>query len=400
MRMEFLHRFRHHQQGNVLMLTGLAILFLVALGGAGVDFGRQQLVRSRLQQATDAAAIAAAALPDSATPAQRQNAALRVYQMNFPVNYLGVSRPTPQITTSGNITVEANGEVATNFVSNVGTNALNAQGRTVVASGTTSSSSNYDIIMALDISSSMTSEDVGSAGVRPVAANLRNRARALGIEYCTLFNQYTNNFYRLGCNQPVDFYGLRRDTRLNAMRNAAYRLADRVLEQSNVSRIALVQWSTLVFGNLAYSNDRDAVLRAIDLMPAFGGTNSARALRYASEELVDETRDNSIPVLLLLTDGYNYEPFYGPRLDIQNGHRDRIDAETLASCRELKSRRKPVVIYTVGFGQEVLEDPIATNLLRSCATQPEYYLQAENAEQLQQAFDTIFTSVKKLRLIE
>ncbi len=54
----FLNRLRHDVAGNTLMLVAGAILPLTAMIGAGVDTSRIYLVKSRLQQACDAGALA------------------------------------------------------------------------------------------------------------------------------------------------------------------------------------------------------------------------------------------------------------------------------------------------------------------------------------------------------
>jgi Flp pilus assembly protein TadG len=116
---EFFKRFLADHSGNVLMLTGLAFLFLVAIGGAGYDLGRQQLVEQRIQQASDAAALAAAAMDIGTADADRIQMAQQIYNLNFPAIYLGVVRPPPNITVNATqVQVGASTNVSTAFVRN------------------------------------------------------------------------------------------------------------------------------------------------------------------------------------------------------------------------------------------------------------------------------------------
>jgi len=404
----FLRRFLCHEEANVLMLTGLGILILFAIGGAAVDFGRQQLVRGRLQQATDAAALGAAALPDGATNADRQNAALRFYQMNYPAEYLGVSRPSPTISVGSTISVSANGEVQTNFISNVGVNTLQSGGRTVVATNTISTGSGYDMVMAFDISGSMTAnEDVGSSGIRVVPSGLVNTARTNGRNACNQYKTYVAPvFNSYNCNAVPDTgpagtetFGMTRAKRLNALRGSAYGLADDLLNDSPTSRIAVVQWSSRVMKTFDFTSDKSAVLNEIDTMAAFGGTNSANAMNHIKNNMAANYRDDAIPVVVLLTDGVNFDPYYRNPKGSQS-YNAEINADTLSACTALKSRTKPVQVYTVAFGDDVTTNPAANNMLRDCASRPEFYFQADNSAELMAAFNEIFETVRKLRITE
>ena len=54
----FMGRLRHDKKGNTLMLVAAAIIPLTAMIGAGVDISRTFMIKSRLQQACDAGALA------------------------------------------------------------------------------------------------------------------------------------------------------------------------------------------------------------------------------------------------------------------------------------------------------------------------------------------------------
>jgi Flp pilus assembly protein TadG len=162
----FIWRFLRNQRGNVFILTALGILMLVAVAGAAIDLGRQQLLRARIQQSTDAAALAAGSLQspysDPAQTAQfRRDTANRYFNLNFAPSYLGFQRPTPAINIGSNITVSGEGSLASNFVSNVGVTELQASGSTTVTSEP-SSHNDRDVVLVIDESGSTGAKVSGS----------------------------------------------------------------------------------------------------------------------------------------------------------------------------------------------------------------------------------------------
>lgn len=170
--------------GNVLMMTGLALILLFAVGGSGVDYGRQQLVRMKIQQASDAAALAAASVPCEAEPCtERLQTAMRYYNLNYPEKFLGVTRPQPTITAplNGPVTVSANADIETQFISNLGIPVLESKGRTVVSSENQGSA--YDIVMLLDNSNSM--EQRGKiAALKTAATTLADSVLSVNDDAC------------------------------------------------------------------------------------------------------------------------------------------------------------------------------------------------------------------------
>src|SRR5580704_5238462 len=55
----FWHRFRADRRGTVAIIVGLSIIGLVGTAGVGIDFYNALAAKSKLDLATDAAAIAA-----------------------------------------------------------------------------------------------------------------------------------------------------------------------------------------------------------------------------------------------------------------------------------------------------------------------------------------------------
>lgn len=70
-----------------------------------------------------------------------------------------------------------------------------------------------------------------------------------------------------------------------------------------------------------------------------------------------------------------------------------LDSRLSQVCTAMKNNN--IIVYTVAFN-----DPGTNveNLLRNCATQPEFYFDSPNGEELQQAFRMIGDSLSNLRV--
>ena len=409
----FISRFLKHEHGNVLMLTGLAIIIMFATGGAAIDFGRQQLVRMKLQQASDAAALAAASMPENASQQERFNAALRYYNLNYPPEYLGIARPAPNITIGNSISVRANANIRSNFVRNVGVETLEARGRTVVNLNTTTTQTDYDVILAMDNSGSMYEADVGNNGIAEVPASARVAARRIGHEACVRwatargYNRGQINNYCVSPdsgayrpNDPHDFerydsdadYGMNGATRLNSLRGAALNLVQNLLGSSPGNRVAAITWSNELRASEALTNNRATIDQLLNNMVAFGGTNSSLGLQQ-SLTYSAASRPNAVRAVVLLTDGENTVP-----------SRQAADAASLSLCNQLKN--SGVLVYTIAFGRVVTNDAVARSFLSNCATshpqgnEGRYFFPAPDSASLQQAFAAITTSIRKIRISE
>lgn len=418
------------QRGNVLMLTGLAILILFAVAGAGVDFGRQQLVRMKLQNASDAAAIAAASLPESTSAEQRRAVALRYYNLNFPSTYLGVVRPTPNIQVGGQIIVDASTSFETNFVSNVDVNRLEAQGRTVVDRATQAASI-YDVILVMDNSGSMGFETTapnfamlnsseerntrnifelicrqqetdylgwfcnfspanvpnGTGGTRSYTSVNSSTCRLQAPQnYCSNVVSGLRRIVGSGQNvTTIHGFGLTGNSRLNALRYVARNFVTRILEEGDPgSRIGIVRWADTVVQSRPLTNNTSLIRADLTNMTANGGTNPYLAMSQAAA-YGSSFATNHIKAVVLLTDGkptqlgdVDYSKRNGPFEDPFRCDGEKFCPssanQTLPICTQLKNNG--VQIYTVGFlnpnDREFQIEPgsydRAVEFLRSCAS--------------------------------
>ena len=321
-------------RGSVLILVGLGILVLVGLAGAGIDLGRQQIVSSKLQSASDAAAIAAGSAPAG----QEIQTAQRYFNLNFPDSYLGVARPTPTITQTANgTTVAASAPVPTLFLRLLGVTTTTAAGRTGTESGSTTNTQKFDVILVMDNSGSMAVNDAGGG-----------------------------------------------QTRIGALKVAAKTLASDLLDPNVTgSRVAGVTWDEFVIDTIGFQNTNGPMQSFLDGMLPHGGTNSAVGMAEAMD-MAGAFDPDAVNAVVLLTDGVNNAP--------------SLNQLTIDICDDFKILG--VVVYTIALGPVATQYPDVAAFLTACASDPGKFYNAPDATTLQNVFDAILTSVKKLRITE
>ncbi|MFN8972995.1 MAG: vWA domain-containing protein [Alphaproteobacteria bacterium] len=328
-------------RGSVLILVGLGILVLVGLAGAGIDLGRQQIVSSKLQSASDAAAIAAGSAPAG----QEIQTAQRYFNLNFPDGYLGVARPTPTITQTANgTTVAASAPVPTLFLRLLGVTTTTAAGRTGTESGSTTNTQKFDVILVMDNSGSMAVNDAGGG-----------------------------------------------QTRIGALKVAAKTLASDLLDPNVTgSRVAGVTWDEFVIDTIGFQNTNGPMQSFLDGMTPRGLTNSTVGMAKAMDMAGDFDPD-AVHAVVLLTDGVNDIglPSFKPPL---------LNQLTIDICDDFKTLG--VVVYTIALGPVATQYPDVAAFLTACASDPGKFYNAPDATTLQNVFDAILTSVKKLRITE
>src|SRR5688500_12216499 len=77
-----LKHFCRAEHGNVGMVFALSLIPMTAFGGAAVDYSRAGAIRNKLQTATDAAALGAAASTNVSTDQQRIALAESLFKAN------------------------------------------------------------------------------------------------------------------------------------------------------------------------------------------------------------------------------------------------------------------------------------------------------------------------------
>lgn len=155
-----LSRFSGDPSGNVAMIFALSAALLLAAGGGAVDFMRMGAERASMQEAADAAALAAARLLHR-SEADRNRAAQKLFARNF-ADLPAEERPRLQLSYSGEtVTASASRAMPTTLLAVIGKPALDVS----VTSAAAKASSSPVCILALDTSAPNGFEIYGNASL-------------------------------------------------------------------------------------------------------------------------------------------------------------------------------------------------------------------------------------------
>ena len=393
--------FWRDQRGGVLITTGLAIVLLVAVAGASIDLGTQQLLRARTQQSSDAAALAAASL--SASGADAQQVALRYFNLNFSSDYLGAQRPTPSISVGGgSIAVSATTPVTTQFTGLVGVGSVNAGGRSVVetASSATSNNLDYDVVAVIDESGS-------TGGIAPGGTQ-----RIIEVEKQALV-EMVNGIFRDNESNPNVRFGLVGYTGyISTMGGLTSKKSDALGYLNNLSARCqnYDHWGMeagfkMINGNwngFQSVSDlaRDGLISSGDIERDSGGFSSTCPItRNTNVDAAVTTRSDGARLssarhVVFITDGYiMVEP---PPVKGKRDYESFVE-----SCENVK--RSGAIVYTISF---VSQGPGDVDALKRCAStdpvsgSPRYFFAPDAATLRSILGSVIVQTVRSIRISE
>jgi Flp pilus assembly protein TadG len=147
-----LRRFARHDKGNVAILVGFALIPVMLGLGVAVDFGRALVVRERMADAADAAALAIGSWPDL-TDAELTAKAQQFFDANYPGATFGTVGKLNVALSDDTVTVTVHGQVPTTIMRLANFSKLDVGATSVV----TKKSRKIELILVLDITGSMNS---------------------------------------------------------------------------------------------------------------------------------------------------------------------------------------------------------------------------------------------------
>jgi len=160
-----LRAFLREKRGGVIIFLGLAIIPLIGAVGLAVDSARGYLVKQRLSQAVDAAALAAGRVIGSDDLSGDIH---KYFDANFPAGYAGADAAAPTFTVDEDdemVTVAASVTMPTSFMRVLGVPEFNISATAEVRRGTEP----MDIVLSIDTSGSM-DDSADGGGTRIEAA--------------------------------------------------------------------------------------------------------------------------------------------------------------------------------------------------------------------------------------
>lgn len=490
-RLSLYHQFtslRSNQQGSVMPFVGMGILMLVSATGVAVDMGRAQIVQARMQNALDAAGLAAGSTINTA---DAQTVTNKYFWANFPASYMGSTvtstggNPVVTVTNDNNLlTLSATATVPTTFMKVLGVSSVPIAANTQV----TRASKGMELVLVMDNTGSM--QDLAGGSVTKLQASKDAAATLLDILYGSTNNTVDNLWVGLvpfsqtvnigtgrsswttttalnwgpdswyGCveargatNRDVTddppstelfkkyYYPCDADTDGNGPDTATNAWYGTNSSKNNCSTGSGLQYrtpfSTSTRGPNLYCPqpltamvaEKSTIISAVNSMQAVGGTEIPTGMAWGWRMLSPDWRGlwggqmntNSLPldyntplmykVVVLMTDGnndisYNVYSAYGyPNSGGQLGTtpcsgsncsvgESRLNDRTAQICASMKQH--DIIIYTVGLGTSL--NTTSQNLLRDCASKPEYFFLSPTTAALQTAFQQIGDSLANLRL--
>jgi Flp pilus assembly protein TadG len=145
-----LWNFARETTGNVAILFGLALIPVILGVGAGADYGRALMVRDRMGNAADAAALAVGSWP-GLNEAQLTAKAQQFFDANYPPSEIGTAGAVQVRKAGDNIQVSVSGTVPTSFLRLANISEFDVGVTTVV----TKKQRNIELALVLDTTGSM-----------------------------------------------------------------------------------------------------------------------------------------------------------------------------------------------------------------------------------------------------
>lgn len=363
-----LRRFIRSEDGSVFIFVGLAIVVLMGVAAIAIDLGTQSIIKTRMQNAADAAAVGGA-VADNVDNAQRMAIARRYFALNYPDEYLGTDLTAANvgITTSGDsVLVDTNmRQRKADLLPIIDRNTIEMQAVSEVQNTGSSQADIRDITLVMDASGSMGYE-MGDAS-RIIYA--KQAARVVIDEVL--------------CAHPGS------GSRIGWVQYSS-QCNDGAGTVNGTQCVDVSEW-------LALSGSCNALRSQLNRYVERSATNGAEGLERA-ETLMGAARPNVVRAVVYMTDGRNntYRDTDYCRTFTDPGcvgdYSPMADVPARQACNRLKA--SGILVYTVSYSPDAQH----AQIMRDCASGPDYYFYAPDAVTLKSAFQQIVTSIKRIRI--
>jgi Flp pilus assembly protein TadG len=432
-------RFAGNNSGNVAIIFGLALVPLIGMAGAAMDYGRASMVRSQMQGSSDVTALALSSEAATDTNAQLQANALNIFLANF--NQPNVQNLTVSAvySTSGgaNIALTASGSLPTSFLGVIGLKNIPITATSTAKWG----SARLRVALALDNTGSMAQSGKMSA-LKTAATNFLTQLQAAAVNngdvyvsiipFAAAVNLGSANYSQSWltwadygtCSGGWSFFSSGYTQALCSASGGswnAYSSSQKsnwtgcVSDRGNVTGpnsgnydtnvvapsgsapmlFPAVQYSACPQQAMGQSYNWAAMNNLINNMQPNGTTNQNIGLELGWMSLVGGGPFTAPPttpgytynyVIVLFSDGLNTE-------DHWYSAQSSIDAREAMTCSNAKAAN--IQIYTV---QISTDGTPMSSLLQNCATDSSKYFYLTSASEVITAFNTIGTNLSNLYL--
>ena len=388
------HCFARDEGGQVLLIFALAVTAMVMFVGVAMDYSRASRAHTKLQNSLDAVvlSIAREAQEETSEDDLKIMAAARMATMlkNYDFEVTAVD------TTSGTLTISAEGSVAAGLTTVAGYETLKQRVTSQASWGT----GKLEVAMVLDSTGSMSQynrmvelKKAAKAMLDELESSEEGLVKIAIVPFDV--NVRVDNSYKTASWFKSDWW-------ISWFWNGC--LADR--DQSNdVSDAAVTSSASTKYpGALCGSNNLKTVLpltddftalhNKVDSLAPAGNTNITIGMAWGMTILSSQepftggvapgTKDVT-KAIVLMTDGDNTANRW-------TSTASQIDARTQLACQSAKTAK--IVVYSI----RLMEGN--GTLLSACATSTEHYYNVENVADLVPAFQAIGERLSQLRISE
>lgn len=418
--------FLRDRRGNVAPIFALAIVPIIGLVGAAIDYSRASAARAELQSALDATALMLSKESTGQTDEQLTSKADAYFRALFKrPEAQSVTIKASQTTTNGQaLTVSGSGKIETSFTKLIGLAEMGIASSATVKWGSTK----LRVALALDNTGSMASAGKMPAlksATKSLLAILQGAAKNAGDVQVSIVpfakdvnvgpDNHTANWLDWSAwdnaegTCSIKKYGnknkcIKNDGTWTPAKHSTWngcvtdRDQDHDVKNTNpvltddTTKFLPEQYADCPVQLLPLTYDWSALNKKVGEMTPTGNTNITIGLAWAWQTLTPGSPMNVTPppsdvqqVIILLTDGDNTENRW-------SGSQSAIDARTKKACDNVKAAG--ITIYTV-----LVMDGNAS-LLKNCASKPEMYFGLTSANQLVSTFNQIGTEISKLRIAQ
>jgi Flp pilus assembly protein TadG len=427
-----MRKFRPAEDGNVAMMFGVAAIPLIVAVGGVVDYSRETMVHSDMQDSLDATALMLSKSASDMTPAQMTQAAQDYFNTDFTNADAENVSITPTYASSGpSVTVTGSATVKAYFLGLIGLPQVTISASSTVVWGQT----RLRVSLVLDNTGSMASSGKIEA-LKTASHKLLDQLKAAtsrdGDVYVSIIPfskdvnvgpaNYAQSWVRWdlwdevngGCSgRPArGQYSTKTDCESASFvwtvanhdgwngcvtdRDQDYDTRNTAPSGGNTATLfPAEQYGNCPAGvQMGLTYDWTALGSAVDAMQPNGNTDQAVGLQWGWQSLTQAPF--SIPafdptyqykqIIILLSDGLNTQ-------DRWYTNQGSIDARQQRACDNLKAGG--IVLYAVQVNTG--NDPTST-LLQNCATDANKFFLLTSADQIVTTFESIGTALSELRV--
>jgi Flp pilus assembly protein TadG len=401
-----LSRFFADQRGGVAPIFAIAIVPIIGLAGAAVDYSRAASARSAMFAALDATGLILSKDAANMTPGQISAKATQIFNAEFSRSDISGVQVNAVLTSpqagSYTMTISTNGNIATTFTRILEQNQLPLTASMDVNWGI----KKLELALALDNTGSM-AQSGKLTQLKSAAHNLLSTLQAAAkqpgdvkvsiVPFDTTVNVGTGYKDQFWIDYSVNGIQKNKWTGCVADRDQSNDVLDTTPVSGSVhtlypakqcgSQLVSMIPLTDVLDQTGFTN----LNNKIDAMAASGNTNVTIGLVWGWHSLTpnlpltegtDPSPDRD-KVIVLLTDGTNTQNRWSTS-------ESAIDARTALACTNVKNAN--IKIYTV----RVIDGN--ASLLKTCASNPNMYYEVSQASELNAVFSSIAQNLARLRI--